>query len=212
MLLSLFGSVPLTDLSGGQDAKTIIRKLTFADRGALREHYERLGPESIHLRFNASLSGEALMRQAERSLAFGNLVHGYFEDGVLRAVAELSRSGGLGDRHGEAAFSVEPGWRNRGIATELFRRTLRSARNRGLKTLEISCLAWNRPMRNLASKFHAELHLEEGSIIGTILPETASSFSLFEEWLLDTQALVTISRQALTAFFTPRHAGTTSAG
>lgn len=179
----------------------VTRKLVFSDRKALSEHFTRLGAESLRLRFGAGLSPEALERQAERSLALGNVVHGYFEDGRLRAVAELCRSGGLFSRHGEAAFSVEPEWRKRGIATELFGRLLRSARNRRLKTLEISCLAWNQPMRSLAMKFHADLHLEEGSVVGTILPEAPSSFSLFEEWALDAQATVQSTRQALARFY-----------
>ena len=180
----------------------LIRKLSVADRAILRAHYLRLDPDAMRMRFGGTLSEEAIGRQVELSLGLETslayagfspfltaaIIHGCFVDGTLRAVAELCHSGQVFSRQGEAAFSVETAWRHQGIATELFRRTLRSARNRGLKTLLISCLAWNRPMRGLASKFKAELKIEDGGIVGTIISAAPSSFSVFEEWAQDSQA------------------------
>ena len=178
----------------------LIRKLALRDRAILCEHYSRLDDEAMRMRFNGMLSDEAIQRQVDRSFSFGTLfnfafarrsvLHGCFIDGQLRAVAELCQDGPYLRRQGEAAFSVEASWRHHGIATELFWRTLRSARNRGFRTLMISCLAWNLPMRALAAKFKAELRIEDGSVIGTIVSPAPSSFSMFEEWAQDAQAQI----------------------
>ena len=49
----------------------------------------------------------------------GAVVFGYFENGELHAAAELRKLGDTWGRGAEAAFSVEPGFQERGIATEL---------------------------------------------------------------------------------------------
>ena len=57
----------------------------------------------------------------------------------------------------EAAFSVEPGFQERGIATELMGNIIRAARNRGVHLLFMNCLAENGKMQAIARKYDAEL-------------------------------------------------------
>ena len=85
----------------------------------------------------------------------------------------------------EAAFSVEPAWQNRGIGNELMGRVVRSARNRGVRHLLMSCLAENRKIQAIARKHHAELTFELGDVIGTIAPDQATYLSQLEESLGD---------------------------
>ncbi len=182
----------------------LIRKLGPGDAKGLEEHLLRLGPEARRMRFNAVVSDSFISTYAQNSFGAGCVAHGYFEDGDLRALAELRTDGGWMTHEAEAAFSVEADWRQRGIGTELFARILRSARNRGITKLMISCLSWNAPMRGLAQKFHAELHLEEGEIIGTILPERASAASLVDEVVQDGLSYVAALRQAGLSAMRPR--------
>ncbi len=177
-----------------------MRKLTSLDRKLLGNHFLRLGPESRRMRFSASVSDTFLVEYADASFAAGCILHGYFEAGELRAVAELRTDGGWLTHEAEAAFSVEHDWRGKGIGTELFGRMLRSARNRGITKLMISCLAWNTAMRALAQKFKAELHLEEGEVIGTILPERSSAASLMDEAVEDGIAYISRISDPLRVF------------
>ena len=175
-----------TQLAAG--GHMLIRKLTPADKTQIRDHLLRLDRESLTMRFGASVSPEFIATYVERSLGRDCLMHGYFENGMLRATAELRTDGDFFADQAEAAFSVEQGWRRRGIGAELFSRTLKSARNRGIERLTIMCLSWNKPMRALARKFSAELHLEEGEVIGTILPKRPSPGSVITELIQDLKA------------------------
>ena len=167
-----------------------VRKLGHHDEAILLEHFARLDNESLRMRFGATLSGESLKSHARGCFSPGCTNHGFFVDGVLRAVAELHQPEGWTSDIGEAAFSVESEWREHGIATELFSRTLRAARNRGVKRLVISCLAWNKPMQTLARKFQAEFKWEEGEIIGTVVTQPASIASFYDECIQDGYGLV----------------------
>ncbi|NKB16769.1 MAG: GNAT family N-acetyltransferase, partial [Sphingomonadales bacterium] len=82
-------------------------------------------------------------------------------------------------------FSVEPGYQGRGIATELMGRVIRSARNRGVRHLIMTCLADNAKMQAVARHYDAELRFEYGEVIGEVLPDHASASSLLAEALED---------------------------
>lgn len=181
--------------SGVAPATAIFRKLTILDKPQLIDHLFRLDKESLRLRFGATLSRDALLAHAEGCFAAACTLHGCFEDGELRGVAELRLDRLWFARSAEAAFSVEPAYRDHGVATELFARTLRTARNRGVRQLLISCLTWNKPMQALARKFKAEFHWEEGEVVGTVLAESASPRSYFEELTQDFLGYLTAMTQ-----------------
>lgn len=160
-----------------------IRKLTYADLSEFRDHLLRLSPEARRSRFAMKASDAFLRSYAQTSFTLGTVIHGYFEDGTLRAVAELRP---IDNRTmAEAAFSVEEGWQKSGIGTKLMELTLIAARNRGLSHLYINCLATNRAMQVLARKFAAELTFEAGDVIGRLEPTSPSFFSLFREAMSD---------------------------
>jgi len=66
----------------------------------------------------------------------------------------------------EAAFSVEPGWRRRGVGKQLIARIVRGASNAQVTTLYMSCLASNRAMQELARHFDAEIKFEADQVTG----------------------------------------------
>jgi RimJ/RimL family protein N-acetyltransferase len=115
----------------------------------------------------------------------GSIVFAYAEAGQVRAAAELRK---LGDRWGteaEAAFSVEQAYQDHGLGTELMGRVIRSARNRGIHKLYMSCLAENSKMQAIARKHEADLKFEYGEVVGEILPEQSNYFSILAEAVED---------------------------
>ena len=84
-------------------------------------------------------------------------------------------------REGEAAFSIEQPWQSHGVGTVLLERTLLSARNRGIKLLQMHCLADNQRMQQLARKFEADLKFDFGSVVGEVDPPRSTPLSLMRE-------------------------------
>jgi GNAT superfamily N-acetyltransferase len=162
-----------------------IRKLLPNETPAFRDHLLRLDKDSRRMRFAHSVSDVFIEDYAVRMNDMGSIVYAYAEDGEVRAAAELRK---LGDRWGaeaEAAFSVEQAYQDHGLGTELMGRVIRSARNRGIHRLYMSCLAENAKMQSIARKHEADLKFEYGEVIGEILPETPNYFSILAEAVED---------------------------
>jgi GNAT superfamily N-acetyltransferase len=115
----------------------------------------------------------------------GSLVYAYLEDGEARAVAELRKLGDTWGQEAEAAFSVESTHQDMGIGTELMGRVIRSARNRGVQRLYMSCLAENSRMQAIARKYEADLRFEYGEVVGEIVPDEPNYFSILAEAVED---------------------------
>lgn len=161
------------------------RKLWIGEAEAYRDHLIRLDPESRRRRFSGAVSDEFIVRHAATIGEPGAVVHGFFVDGVLRGAAELRQVGGMFSPEAEAAFSIERPWQSHGVGTGLLERTLLSARNRGVKSLQMSCLADNRPMQQLARKFDAELKFDFGSVVCEVDPPRSTPLSLMREMFAD---------------------------
>jgi GNAT superfamily N-acetyltransferase len=171
-------SLPLPD--GGA-----IRKLWVGEADAYRDHLLRLDDESRHRRFSGAVSNDVIARHAATAFGADVVLHGFFVDGCLRGAAELRQLGRVFAREGEAAFSVEQPWQSQGVGSVLLERTLLSARNRGIKSLHLHCLADNRRMQQLARKFEAELHFDFGSVVGEVDPPRYTALSLMREAMAD---------------------------
>jgi GNAT superfamily N-acetyltransferase len=168
---------------------SVIRKLWVNETDAYRGHLLRLDRDSRYRRFSGTVTDDFIARHANTASGLGVLVHGFFLDGVLRGAAELRRIGSVFKRSGEAAFSVEQPWQSRGVGTVLLERTLLSARNRGIKLLQMHCLAENRRMQQLARKFAAELSFDFGGVIGEVDPPRSTALSLMREMMADNSDL-----------------------
>ncbi len=159
-----------------------IRKLLPTETSEFRDHLLRLSPEGRRLRFAHAVSDSFLSDYAARMCDLGSIVFGYFDErDVLRAAAELRKLGDGWSPNAEAAFSVEETYQERGLGTLLMGRVIRSARNRGVTHLYISCLAENAKMLAIARKYDAKLSFESGEVIGDILPPHANYFSQIAE-------------------------------
>lgn len=159
----------------------VIRKLWPTETDKFRDHLLRLDKETRRMRFAHGVSDSFIEDYADRMCEMGSIVYGYFIDGELRGTAELRKLGDVWGHEAEAAFSVERPYQEKGIGTELMGRVIRSARNRGVQQLYMSCLAENGKMQAVARKHEAELRFEYGEVVGEIVPDTANYFSLLAE-------------------------------
>jgi GNAT superfamily N-acetyltransferase len=166
-----------------------LRRLWPADKEAFRHHLLSLDPRSRHLRFGGGMSDEFLARYAESCFGKGDLIYGAFIDGELVGAAELRSNQAIWSEqapfgrhiHAEAAFSVDPDYRRRGIGEKLFKRILRAATNHGVETIEIVCLPENVGMQKLAKKFEAHFTFEENWLTGRLTARPPTTLSLFRE-------------------------------
>jgi GNAT superfamily N-acetyltransferase len=166
-----------------------IRRLWPSDEAAFRDHLLRLDPQSRHDRFGGGVSDEFLIGYAKHCFGARDYVFGAFVDHQLRGAGELRGENANWSesppfaRHAtaEAAFSVEPDFRRRGIGERLFARITRAASNHGVETIEILCQADNRPMQRLAAKFATEFHFAAHELSGRLIARRPTAFSLWRE-------------------------------
>jgi RimJ/RimL family protein N-acetyltransferase len=166
-----------------------IRRLWPSDSEAFRDHLLRLNPVSRHERFGGGMSDEFLVHYSQNCFGKGDLLYGAFVDGAMIGAAELRSDRAIWSEqapfgrhiHAEAAFSVEEGYRRRGIGEKLFKRILRAAANHGVETIEIVCLPDNVAMRRLAQKFKARFTFEENALSGRLTARRPTAFSLIRE-------------------------------
>ncbi len=162
-----------------------IRKLWPSEADKFRDHLLRLDKYSRRMRFAHAVSDNFVDDYSARMNDMGAIVYGYTHGVEVRAVAELKKLGDTWGQEAEAAFSVEPGYQEKGIGTELMGRVIRAARNRGVHHLYMSCLAENRKMQAIARKHEADLRFEYGEVIGEIVPIDPDYFSILAEAMED---------------------------
>jgi len=179
----------------------MIRKLWIGETDAYRDHLLRLDRESRNRRFSGAVSDDFVAQHAASAGKLGIVLHGFFVDGVLRGAAELRSVGSFFARAGEAAFSIERPWQSHGVGTVLLERTLLSARNRGIKSLQMHCLVDNSRMQQLARKFEADLKFDFGSVIGEVDPPRYTPLSLMREAAADAHGVTTAWLDAQSRLF-----------
>lgn len=161
------------------------RKLRASEWEAFRDHLLRLDKATRRMRFAHGVSDSFIIDYARRMNESGGIVFAYIEEGLIRATAELKKLGDTWGKEAEAAFAVEPSYQDKGLGSELMGRVIRSARNRGVSLLYMSCLAENTKMQAIARKFEADLKFEYGEVIGEIVPQNPDYFSFFAEQFED---------------------------
>ena len=169
----------------------VIRKLWIGEAGRYREHLLRLDPMSRHSRFGGGAADDFIRDYADTTFGLSAVVHGFFVDGVLRGAGELRPLGPAFVQEAEAAFSIETAWQSLGVGSALLDRTLLAARNRGIKTLHMACLANNRRMQELARKFAAELSFDFGGVVGEVAAARATPLSVLREAVADGHGFAT---------------------
>ncbi|KAA2236843.1 GNAT family N-acetyltransferase [Salinarimonas soli] len=178
MLQRTIATDPIRLPSPSLPATGIIRRLWPGDVALVRDHLLRLDPDSRRSRFTGAVSDAFLETYAERALLSDGLVLGYRAGDGLRGVAELQM---VDETRAEAAFSVEAGYRRRGVGAALFRRILLGARNRGARTVHLRCLPHNRAMQALARRHGARLVFDGDEMVGEVATRGPTPASIWEE-------------------------------
>lgn len=171
--------MPAISLHGG-----LLRRLYLPDQQGYVEHLLRLDPATRHDRFGMAVSDDYLEKYAAGCFDTPDLVYGFFDAGKICAAGELRQADKnpfARHRAAEAAFSVEPGWRRKGIGTALMERIVRAAQNRRDETLHLMCLAQNKAMQGLARKFSADLEFGQDEVTGRMIGRHVTPLSLMGE-------------------------------
>jgi RimJ/RimL family protein N-acetyltransferase len=168
----------------------VIKKSAAAESLQLQKHLIRLDPDSRRLRFGASVRDEYVMRFVE-GIDWSSSIHlGYFSGDRLCGAAhlvwhDLSYPPGV-----EYAVSVEVPHQGVGVGSELTRRAVTIARNRGLRELYMICLRENARMRHVARKVGAAVILAGAEAAGKVSLPHADPVSLWQEAFDDGTGLV----------------------
>ena len=127
----------------------VTKELSRLQRGAILAHFLALDAEDRRLRFGVGLSDHGVSDYVARIDFERDAVFGVFDDNMLLAgIGHLARSDGFA----ELGVSVLPAFRGKGLGGALLARTHVHARNWGVPTLFMHCLAENAAMMHLARK------------------------------------------------------------
>jgi len=178
---------------GAKTGKGVIRRLWPTERELFKEHLLRLDAVTRHERFGTAVNDAFLENYATTTFGVGGLVYAYVEDDVVRGAAELRGLDDIVAQTGEAAFSVEAGWRRRGIGAALFGRLITAARNRSIRTLYMTFLPGNVAMRRLAAKFEADLAGGYADVEGVIATGGPTPFTILDEAIDNAAGFATLA-------------------
>jgi RimJ/RimL family protein N-acetyltransferase len=163
----------------------IYRKLLPTEAAPLRRHLLRLTADERRMRFQGGVADLSIERLCAQLDWFRTVVVGYVVDGRLRGAAQLGFDRFLCPHTVEVAVTVETSWQGSGVGTELIRRAVTIARNRGTQRLVMLCLVENRRMREIARKLQSALHFEGGTIEADLGLRQATPWTLLEELVQD---------------------------
>lgn len=180
-----------------------IRRLWPSERDLFVAHLLRLDARARRERFGTAVNDGFLRNYAQTTFGIGGLVYAYIENDTVRGAAELRGLDDLLAQTGEAAFSVEEGWRRRGIGASLFRRLITAGRNRGIRTLYMTCLPDNVAMRGLARKFEADLVAGAADLEGSLATEAPTPFTLMDEAIDNARGFTTLALSLQRQFWRP---------
>jgi len=175
-----------------------VRELSMADRAGLERHFLALEPEDRRLRFGAAIS-DATVRAYVKRIAFDrDTVFGVGDDNLrLLGVAHLARLPGAA----ELGISVLKDHRLRGVGGALMARAVMRARNVGLRTLFMHCLAENDAIMHLARKLGMDIVTQAPEADARLSLPPADASSLFGEVLEQRVALFDHALKAQSRLF-----------
>lgn len=137
----------------------VTKELSRLQRDALADHFLALAAEDRRLRFGVGLSDYGVRDYVAQIDFERDAVFGAFDDEMrLVGVGHLAR----GKEFAELGVSVLPAHRGRGMGGALLARAHTHARNWGVPTLFMHCLAENGAMMHLARKQGMRIVAERG--------------------------------------------------
>ncbi|MGE5203406.1 MAG: GNAT family N-acetyltransferase [Acidobacteriota bacterium] len=159
----------------------IFRKLWRGESTLLRDHLTRLDVEGRLFRFGHAVSDERIDDYCASTDWRTSVVLSAWIGGTMRAAGELKILKGSWPPSAEVALSVERHFDSHGIGSELFRRLLVVARNRGIRRIYMLCLSENDRMLRIARKAIPDLRIGGDQIEGEIDLAPPTLLSLGDE-------------------------------
>ncbi len=142
-----------------------IRHLTDKDLGQLIAHLQWLDRKARIMRFGGNVSDHFLANYAGMPRGPHFSAVGYFNDGGMVGLGQLTFCGKNLNERAEAALSVDAEWRDRGIGTALLGRLLNQASEAGAQTLRLLCMPLNLRLVHVAQKFQGVLVSDAGDLL-----------------------------------------------
>lgn len=164
-----------------------IQRLGEHARAALAEHFHRLAPEDVRLRFGSTLAPVAIDAYVARIDFERDVLFALHGDGLeLVGAAHV----GIGDDDvAELGVSVLPGHRQRGIGSALVARAFDHARNRRIRRLWMHCLAENATMMRIARRAGMAIVVDAGEADAWLALPPPDPASVASEFAADQVAL-----------------------
>lgn len=144
--------------------RTGLRRLNGHDRGAILFHLLDLDQADRARRFGVPCGDEAIAAYVEaidfeRSIVIAAADRCTGAIAGLAEVVALDRAAGLA----EAAISVHPAWRRRGIGRDVLQEAVEVARSEGFSSIEFRYSPDNRPLMRLIGRLGARADLATGT-------------------------------------------------
>ena len=150
------------------------------------------------------MSDDFIRDYVDATYRLNAVVHGFFVDGSLRGRRRTAAARtGVRAAKPRPRCQIETPWQSHGVGSELLDRTLLAARNRGIKTLHMACLANNRRMQELARKFTAELSFDFGGVVGEVAAPRPTPLSVLREFVADNHGFATAVLDVQSRLFRP---------
>lgn len=170
---------------------SVFRKLLASESEKYQAHLLRLDTEDRYMRFAGSTSETWITEHCTGFDWKTSFIVGYFDRGNLRGACEFTNAGNGAHKRGEAAFSVEKNFQNKGVGSGLMRRCLTIAQNRGFRIVDVICLLENRRMQALARRFKGKMSVDGGEVFFTIDLQAPNQVSLLLEAMDDGEGMIT---------------------
>ena len=176
----------------------VARKLTVIDKNKLVWHLQSLQGEDRRLRFGGTVSDDYIREYVEKSFDENSKWFGVDHiDGSLIAACHAAVANG----QAELGCSVNPDYRNQGLAQSMFERAVTWLRTKGITTVFMHCLTENRAMRHIASKNDMVVHSSQGETDAEVKIEPATPATVMQDAYMDRIALYDMMfKQNLSAF------------
>jgi RimJ/RimL family protein N-acetyltransferase len=154
-----------------------IEAMHAADAPRITAHLARLSADDRALRFNSGLTDDAQIARYVGQMRFGeDLILGLVDaDGVVVGLAHGCAFEAGAERRIEAAFSIDVGYRGRGLGTALMRSLQAAASLDRVASVVGVCAARNRPMRRIFERAGMALEREDDEIRACLALDAAAS-------------------------------------